>query len=388
MPAPAQPWPGPLPRRGVLLAWVVSCVALAGCGGSSGDAERAERPARSPAAGAAPQAPERAAELPEAARALLDDDLRAAAQDAGASAGVGHVSIRGRTAWAQAVGAARSPDTVFPLASVTKTFVAVLTLRLAEQGRLDLDDAVGRWLGDDVHEGVRPVTVRQLLGHTSDITDEPSLRRLRTALEDPRHHWTERELLGAMRRERDPRGAFVYANGNYILLGAILRRASGLSTEALLRREITGPLGLRRTSLRRRADLAAAMPGTAPLPTYAWGELFTDGGMVSTAPELARFLHALVVERSLLGAASLAQMLDPGPDGGYGLGIIRASTSLGCTSYGHVGSMPGWGSVAVADPRSGVGLVVLLRGATGDDARSGALLLHNTLTGQDVVSCR
>jgi len=367
---------------------------LAGCGGGDSGGGQPDRPqARSPAAGAAAGqadadgAAQPARALPAAARPLLDDDLRAAAEGAGASAAVGLISVDGKTAWSATAGAARDQDAVFAVASVTKTFVAVLTLRLAEQGRLRLDDEVGRWLGDAVGEDVRPVTIRQLLGHTSDLTDEIPTRRLRAALRDPRHRWTERELLRAMARAPEPQGAFTYANANYILLGAILRRASGLGTEALLRREIVAPLGLRRTSFRPRPALAAAMPG-GRVPTYAWGELFTDGGMVSTAPDLARLLHALVVERRMLQPESLRQMLAPGPDGRYGLGIINVSPTSTCELYGHGGFWPGGGSVAVADPRSGVATVVLLRDATGDDAASGAKLLLNSLRNQGVVTCR
>ncbi len=388
---PSSPRP---PPRTVLWVLAALCAALAGCGGGGDDGapEREREAARSPAAGAAPPegapapAPAAPRPLPAAARPLLRDDLRSTAEDAGATAGVGLVSVGGRTAWSEAVGAARGADAVFPVASITKPFVAVLALRLADQGRLRLDDEVGRWLGDDVHESLRPATIRQLLGHTSDIKDRLT-PRLEAALRDPGHRWTERELLEPMRRADDPQGAHVYANANYLLLGAILRRASRLGTDALLGREITAPLGLRRTSFRRRPELADAIPGGRRLPSYAWGELFTDGGMVSTAPELARFLHALVVERRLLRPLTLREMLAPGPDGRYGLGVTEVSTMSDCFIYGHIGTLPGWSSSAAVDARSGVAIVVLLRGATGDDVADGSLLLLNTLRNQGVLTC-
>jgi D-alanyl-D-alanine carboxypeptidase len=231
------------------------------------------------------------------------------------------------------------------------------------------------------------VTIRQLLGHTSDITDRLT-PGVEAALRDPGHRWTEHELLAPMRRAEAPQGAHLYANSNYILLGAILRRASGLGTEALLRREITAPLDLRRTSFRRRAELADAIAGrSGRLPSYAWGELFTDGGMVSTAPDLARFLHALVVEPRLLRPEGLRRMLAPGPDGRYGLGITKVSYTSDCDFHGHIGSLPDWSSAAAVDAGSGVAIVMLLRGATAEDVADGSLLLLNTLRNQGVLTC-
>jgi hypothetical protein len=110
--------------------------------------------------------------------------------------------------------------------------------------------------------------------------------------------------------------------------------------------------------------------------------------MVSTAPELARFLHALVAQPGrLLRPASLRQMLAPGPDGRYGLGIAEVSPGSGCDVHGHIGDVPGWSSAAAVDTRSGVAIVVLLRGATADDVANGSLLLLNTLRNQRALAC-
>ncbi len=80
-------------------------------------------------------------------------------------------------------------------------------------------------------------------------------------------------------------------------------------------------------------------------------------------------------------------MLAPGPDGRYGLGIMQLAPTTTCPLYGHIGAMPDWSSVATVTPRSGTSIVVLLRGATGEDAASGGMLLLNTLRNQDVLRC-
>ncbi len=126
------------------------------------------------------------------------------------------------------------------------------------------------------------MTIRQLLGHTSDIEGHVP-PRLEAALRDPGHRWTEGELLEPMRRAAEPQGAHQYADSNSILLGAILRRAGGLGAEALLRREITAPLGRSRTSFRVRAALADELAGRGRLAGSAWGELFTDTAATGSA---------------------------------------------------------------------------------------------------------
>jgi D-alanyl-D-alanine carboxypeptidase len=270
---------------------------------------------------------------------------------------------------------------------LTKPFIAVLTLRLAEERRLSLTDTVGRWLGPAVTRSVRSTTIRQLLGHTSDVADYILDPDVQAALRDPRHPWTEKELLRAMRSAGFRGGTFNYSNSNYVLLGAILRRATGGSVDALLDKEILSRLRVRRTSLRRRGGLARDVAGGGRLGTGVWGELFTDGGMVSSARDVARFLDALLVQRRLLEPQTLRRMLTPGPDGRYELGLEQSFLGGSCEFWGHGGFWDGWATAGATELTSGSTIVVLLRDAGPGDAYTTASLLAGALGRHGAVPC-
>lgn len=294
-----------------------------------------------------------------------DRALREARVAAGATTMAGAVLDRGRVVWTGASGPGARAGDVYSLASLSKTYVAALTVELAEAGRLSLDAPIGGWLAGRVPEAAASVTVRELLDHTSglpDYLDDPAIAR---GLRDSRHRWTEAELLGAVRAPED-RGTFAYSNTNYVLLGAILRRVEGRGVAASLRARILAPLGLRGTSLARSARLARRVAGGRRLPNDVWGPLWTDGGIVASAADVGRFLAALVVRERVVGPAALGEMLTDG----YGLGIY-AVTLDGARYYGHDGSYGGWESEGLSSPATGRTYVVLAHGGgVGGPARA------------------
>jgi D-alanyl-D-alanine carboxypeptidase len=349
-------------------AAVLAAALIAGCGGGGA------KPAATPSP------------TPERGEPDLRESLSAALRDyphgPGPSAATGAVMVRGRLVWSGAASAAGSPDDVFSLASLTKPFTATMVLQLAEQGRLSLRDTVGRRLGAAVPRRIHRVTIAQLLGHTSGLPDYLRLR----ALDDSRHRWTEHELLRGIGTPRHA-GRFEYSNINYVLLGAIIRRAAGEPTGVHLRRAIAEPLGLERTSLTRSADLAEHVAGGGRISSEAWNELFTDGSLVASAPDVARFLDALLVDKRVLGEASLRRMLTPGPDGSYGLGLARVRHGR-CELWGHFGAWKEWSTAGLTDQESGTTIVVLVRGATiPDDAPTTLLQLSSYLDAARITNC-
>jgi D-alanyl-D-alanine carboxypeptidase len=293
--------------------------------------------------------------------------------------------VRGRLWWSGHLGAARSAQDEFLLASLTKPFIAALALRRVEQGRLSLDDTVASRLGDAVTPDVGRATVGELLGHTSGVGDYFADPGFQAAAADPHHAWTERELLGAIHRAAAP-GTYAYSNSDYILLGAILRRTGRRRTGAQLRDEILRPLRLAHTSLDREPALARRFAGGSPPPNDDWGELFSAGGMAGTAPDVARFFDALLVERTLLHPRMLRRMERPGPNPGYALGL--ATTRLrSCRLRGHTGFLSGWSTAALSEPRSGATIVVLLSGAQPGAAKRTLLGLAGPLRARRVLDC-
>ncbi|MCW2989840.1 MAG: alkaline D-peptidase [Solirubrobacterales bacterium] len=298
-----------------------------------------------------------------AAACLTGAGYDAALHDARIAAGArqmsGAVLDHGHVVWTGADGAGAKATDVYALASLTKTYVAALTVRLAERGRLTLESPIGRWLGARIPASARRVTVRELLSHTSGLPDYLDDPRILASLRDPRHHWTEAELLRAVRAPRH-RGTFAYSDTDYIVLGAILRRLEHRSVATSLAKAVLAPLGLTGTSLARSARLAGRVAGHHRLANDVWGPLWTDGGIVASAEEVGRFLSALVVEGTIVGPAALADMLGP-PGGGYGLGIYRVGLH-GEDFWGHAGSYAGWQSDAVSSPATGWTFVVLAHG--------------------------
>ncbi|MBA3307737.1 MAG: beta-lactamase family protein [Chloroflexi bacterium] len=246
------------------------------------------------------------------------------------------------------------PSTPFVIASITKTFVAAAILQLADEGLLEVDDPLGRWLPD--HPRGATVTLRHLLAHTSGEANyftHPDYERL--VFGRPKHHWTSAEIMELVGAPRFAPGTdYEYSNTNYVLLGLVLEAATGESVSSIIRQRFLDPLSLRETSFQGE-EVAPSEPahaylrldgtwtgfddGTSLRPhtsaaTVAWAA----GAMVSSARDLATWARALYGGH-VLSAESLAQMVSFGEDG-YGLG---AKTYLmgGRTAWGHGGSLRG-----------------------------------------------
>jgi D-alanyl-D-alanine carboxypeptidase len=262
------------------------------------------------AAPAIPQSDPRATRLPlDAAMAEL-----ATLPPPGASLGiVRHGRARFRNIGAEAVGRRGdvSEATIFQIASLTKPFTAIVILRLAEEGRLSLDErarATLTWLP----ERYEAVTIRQLLNHTSGVP-----RDLRRENVDEFPSSEIRTRLLAAEASFAPGTQWEYSNTGYILLSLIAEQKTGRPFGELLHHYIFEPLGMDASDY--RAPLLAA-PGRAagndlvegawqPAPPVYSG--FGNSGIETNARDLARFAAALQ-QRRLLRPESYAAMLAPG----------------------------------------------------------------------------
>jgi D-alanyl-D-alanine carboxypeptidase len=198
------------------------------------------------------------------------------------------------------LGVAIRPEMVFRVGSATKQFTSACVLRLVEQGKLRLDDPVGKYLPDYPAAG-RAVTLEQLLTHTSGIhsyTEMPSwFPRMR---ED----WTVTQLVDFFKNEPpdfEPGTRWHYSNSGYILLGAILEKVTGRPYADLVSDWIFRPLGMRDT---RYGSEAPIIPGRVDgyrktpaglinAPYLSMTQPFSAGALVSTVDDLARWQSAL-----------------------------------------------------------------------------------------------
>ncbi len=146
-------------------------------------------------------------------------------------------------------------DHILRVGSITKTFTAVLILKLAEEEALSLDDPLARWFPAFPNAG--QITVRTLLNHRSGIPEIIPNVLMRSML--PWTAWEPQELAAIAAQNMPtftPGSDFSYSNANYILLGLIAEKVTGRTAAQLLRERLIGPLGLRNTSLRRLVKIS------------------------------------------------------------------------------------------------------------------------------------
>ncbi|KOG33624.1 serine hydrolase domain-containing protein [Streptomyces resistomycificus] len=240
----------------------------------------------------------------------------------------------------------------YRIGSITKTFTAVLVLRLRDEGAIDLGDPLEKHVPGT---GAGEATIAELLAHTSGL-----------AAESPAPWWER--TPGSLRPEladvlgeqpiRHPAGRrFHYSNPGYSVLGALVEKLRGAPWEEVLRREVLEPLGLDRTSAQPQAPHAggwAVHPWAdvmLPEPTEDLGLMAAAGQLWSTTGDLARFAAFLAKgDARVLSAESVREMRTPAApaepadvvDGAtYGLGL-QIQHRDGRLLVGHSGSLPGF----------------------------------------------
>jgi CubicO group peptidase (beta-lactamase class C family) len=167
---------------------------------------------------------------------------------------------------------AMTKDTVFDLASLTKPLcTSLLTMIMAQKGKLDLDQSLGTWFDPLGDPAKRRITVRQLLSNRSGL---PGWRPYYQEYPQDRHPISADEMaqrILAEPLEMSPGASEIYSDLGFILLGSILERAAGLSLDRLFREELAQPLGLRHMGYRRisgRQGGAAGTEGTTAATEY------------------------------------------------------------------------------------------------------------------------
>jgi D-alanyl-D-alanine carboxypeptidase len=261
--------------------------------------------------------------------------------------------------------AARRPvaaGDLFELGSIGKTFTAVLLLQLREEGLVDVEAPVARYLPwFDVRSEHGPITPHHLLTHTAGIVMGSDMSP------DSRFDvWALRETeAGSPPGER-----FHYSNVGYRALGYLLEELTGRPYPELVRERILEPLGMASTDAavtkETRKRLAVGYERwyddrphrrDDPWIPATWLETGTaDGSLAGTSEDLAVFLRSLLNRgRGLLAPDSFELMLRPGDDWTYGYGLESRGQLLR-----HGGSMPGFGSTMLGDLETGFGVVVLV----------------------------
>ncbi|MEU9520253.1 serine hydrolase domain-containing protein [Streptomyces sp. NPDC048224] len=285
----------------------------------------------------------------------------------------------GRTVWhgARSSVDGHGPDenVQYRIGSITKTFTAVLVLRLRDEGVLDLGDPLEKHLPGT---GAGEATIAHLLAHAGGLAAEspgPWWERtpgsLRPELADV---LGERPLLHPVGRRHH------YSNPGYTLLGALIEKVRGAAWEDVLRREVLEPLGLERTATRPSAPHAggwAVHPWADVMlaePVEDLGRMAPAGQLWSTTGDLARFTVFLTQgDDRVLGAETVREMRAPAApaeasdlvDGAaYGLGL-QLQHRDGRLLVGHSGSLPGFLANLTIGVEDDVAAVVLTNCTSG-----------------------
>jgi CubicO group peptidase (beta-lactamase class C family) len=131
-----------------------------------------------------------------------------------------------------------SPDTQFAIGSITKPFTAMAIMMLVEEGKVDLDKPISQYLSDLPTQWA-PLTLRQLLSHTSGISEEGSWRKVKQP----------KDLLKMAKPELDflTGESWSYSNSGFVLAGLVLEQVSGQPYGDFLRDRIFTPLGMKQT---------------------------------------------------------------------------------------------------------------------------------------------
>ena len=279
----------------------------------------------------------------------------------------------GEVVWSDAVGLAdveeqteATPDTQYAVASITKTFTAASVFQQRDEGKLELDEPLSRYLPEAAHGSP---TLRRMLAHASGLQREPPGEVWET-LEFP----AEEELLARLGEAEQVLGggaAWHYSNLAYALLGHVVARVSGTPFRDYVAERLLRPLGLTRTTWGPQAP--AAKPyfvepysdAVRREPELELGGKGGESGLYSTLGDLARWGSFLVdPDEAVLGPQSVAEMhelqimAEPDWTLGWGLGIElwrRGERIFG----GHTGGFPGFLSVFVYSRRYGIGAVAL-----------------------------
>ncbi|MBB5082634.1 serine hydrolase domain-containing protein [Nonomuraea endophytica] len=273
-------------------------------------------------------------------------------------------------------------DGRFRVASVSKPIVAATVLKLVDQGKVELDAPVERYLPGVVRgKGVdgRKITVRMLLQQTSGLADF-------SAAADWSKIGKQDLLKVALSLEPTPRGKFAYSNTNYLVLGMVVQAATGRDFRVVSRELVLEPLGMRDTYWPAKGETKIRGPhahsyGVNPvrpkdgivdvtrLPGYEFGP---SGGLVSTPRDLDRFWQARSLKDRFVAVAESGW-----PKGSrYGYGLMEVPLSCG-PMWGHAGDIPGT-SIFSGRLRSGRTATVYVTGTATGKARGRLIAAFDT----------
>ena len=262
------------------------------------------------------------------------------------------------------LGVPLTPESVFYMGSVSKQFTAASLVLAAEQGLLSLDDDIRKYVPEIPSYG-KPITLRQMLHHTSGFRDILSLLFLAGRNSEDIHPTSE--LLDLLSRQKalnfTPGDEFLYSNTNYFLMSVVIRRATGKPLSEFAEENIFKPLGMTHTSF--YDDRTVVLPGRvaayAPRPgggfRVDWStnyDMVGGGGLMSSVDDLLlwdrNFYDNKLGKGTLLKEMQTQGVLNNGKQIEYALGLF-ISKYRGLPIVAHDGANFGYRTMLLRFPQ-------------------------------------
>ena len=285
-----------------------------------------------------------------------------------------------------------TPDTVFRIASMTKSFTTLAILKLRDEGKLSLDDLASKWIPELA--GLKyptrdsaPIRIRNLLTHGAGFPEDNPWgdRHL-----DEKDEVLTQRLKAGIPFSTSPGTSYEYSNLGFALLGRIVSKASGMPYADYVEKNILAPLGMTSSTLepsavpdaRRARGYRHAGDGYAEVPPLAHGAFGSMGGMLTSSRDLGKYVAYHLAawpprddpEDGPVKRSSRREMQSawrpssffvtrPSPDaqieattGSYGYGLGSSQTCEFAHIVSHSGGLPGFGSHMRWLPDYGVGI--------------------------------
>lgn len=239
--------------------------------------------------------------------------------------------------------------TRFRIGSVTKLLTATALLRLADQGRLQLDDPVWKHLPDFPHG---QITLRQLAGHLGGIRHYGPGEFVSTA-----HYDSATASLARFANDplvARPGEKYLYSTYGYNVLGAVIERVTGKSFEDALQSLVFAPAKMNETSFAAGPETTTFYDGANVAPAVDLSDRLPAGAALSTARDLARFLIATT--RLPMDVLTTSQKTNDGKATGVGIGWRIATDESGRTFLHHGGASLGGRAFVLVYPNERVGV--------------------------------
>lgn len=298
--------------------------------------------------------------------AKIDSLILTVFNDKNGAGGVFMVAQNGKAIYQKAFGKANleldvnlTPEHVFQLGSMTKQFTAIAVLMLEEQGKLNVEDLISKYIAD--YPSGNKITIHHLLTHTSGIKDFTKMKTLSTIAQQDMSPKMMVDFFKNESTDFAPGEKFAYSNSGYVLLGYIIELVSGETYEDFIKKHIFDKIGMSQSYYcsdkqiipKRAYGYHKKEYGYVNKTIISFSVPFSSGALMSTTGDMLKWQNALN-QHLLLNAeetkkAFTKYRLNNGEEFSYGYGWhIKEIKNIPDREHG--GSIFGYKTMAIYIP--------------------------------------